>query len=183
MKATALAIPEVLLLAPQVHADERGFFLESFNQATFTDATGINSVFFQDNHSQSSQGVLRGLHYQIRQPQGKLVSVVSGAVFTVAVDLRRSSVTFGKWVCTELNEYNHHQLWIPPGFAHGFLALSASVDVHYKATDYYAPQFERCIAWNDPTLAIPWPLKNGWPQMSTKDRVGIRFLDAEVFSD
>ena len=183
MKATALEIPEVLLLAPQVHADERGFFLESFNQATFTDATGISSVFFQDNHSQSAQGVLRGLHYQTRQPQGKLVSVVCGAVFTVAVDLRRSSVTFGKWVCTELNEYNHHQLWIPPGFAHGFLALSASADVHYKATDYYAPQFERCIAWDDPTLAISWPLKDGWPQMSAKDRAGIRLADSEVFAD
>ena len=173
MKATALEIPEVLLLAPQVHADERGFFLESFNQTTFSDATGISSVFFQDNHSQSAQGVLRGLHYQIRQPQGKLVSVVCGAVFTVAVDLRRSSVTFGKWVCTELNEYNHHQLWIPPGFAHGFLALSATADVHYKATDYYAPQAEGCIRWDDPALGIQWPLGGLVPALSAKDAAAL----------
>ena len=183
MKVSALAIPEVLLLAPQVHADERGFFLESFNQANFSRATGIKLVFPQYNHSRSSRGVLRGLHYQIRQSQGKLVSVVCSAVFTVVVDLRRSSVTFRKWVGAELTEDNHHQLWIPPGFAHGFLALSASVDVHYKATDYYAPQFERCIAWDDPTLAISWPLKDGWPQMSAKYRAGIRLADAEVFAD
>lgn len=134
MKARALAIPEVLLLAPEMHADERGFFLESFNQTTFATVTGTNVVFSQDNHSRSAQGVLRGMHYQIRQAQGKLVSVVRGAVLSVALDLRRSSVTFAKWVCPELSENNHHQLWTPPGFAHGFLVLSASVDVHYKAT-------------------------------------------------
>lgn len=182
MKASALAIPEVLLLSPQVHADERGFFLENFNQAAFTGATGLDLFFLQDNHSRSAQGVLRGLHYQIRQPQGKLVSVVCGAVFTVAVDLRRSSATFAQWVSAELTEDNHHQLWIPPGFAHGFLALSASADVHYKATDYYAPQFERCIAWDDPALAIPWPLKRGWPQVSAKDQNGNSLADAEVFA-
>lgn len=182
MKARALAIPEVLLLAPQVHVDERGFFLENFNQAAFARATGLDLVFLQDNHSRSAQGVLRGLHYQIRQPQGKLVSVVCGAVFTVAVDLRRSSATFTQWVSAELTEDNHHQLWIPPGFAHGFLALSASTDVHYKATDYYAPQFERCIAWDDPSLAIPWPLKGRRPRVSAKDQGGSRLVDAEVFA-
>lgn len=182
MKTTALAIPDVLLLAPQVHADKRGFFLEIFNQASFASATGLTMVFLQDNHSRSDHGVLRGLHYQIRQPQGKLVSVVCGTVFTVAVDLRRSSATFGKWVSAELSDVNHHQLWIPPGFAHGFLTLSASADVHYKATDYYAPQFERCIAWDDPALAIPWPLKSG-PQLSAKDHAGNRLADSEVFTD
>lgn len=182
MKVTALAIPDVLLLEPEVHADQRGFFLESFNQGAFVKSTGLDVAFLQDNHSRSSAGVLRGLHYQIRQPQGKLVSVICGTVFTVAVDLRRSSGTFAQWVSAELSGDNHQQLWIPPGFAHGFMAVSASADVHYKATDYYVPHFERCIAWDDPTLAIPWPVKGGRPLMSAKDLAGSRIADADVYA-
>ena len=181
MKANALSIPEVLLLVPKVHADERGFFLESFNHDVFAEITGLSPVFLQDNHSRSREGVLRGLHYQVGQPQGKLVSVVWGAVFTVAVDLRRSSATFAKWVSAELSESNHHQLWIPPGFAHGFMALSASADVQYKATDYYAPRYERCISWNDPTLAIDWPLRGRQPILSARDLAGNSLAHAEVF--
>ena len=157
MKATRLAIPEVVLIEPKVFGDARGFFFESYNQRAFNEATGTDFQFVQDNHSRSAKGVLRGLHYQLRQPQGKLVRVVQGAVFDVAVDIRKSSPTFGQWVGVELSADNHRQLWVPPGFAHGFLVLSESAEFLYKTTDYYAPQHERCIAWNDPQLAIAWP--------------------------
>lgn len=157
MKVTSTAIPDVLLFEPTVHADERGFFLESFNQKDFNRATGLDVTFVQDNHSRSAKGVLRGLHYQIRHPQGKLVRVVHGTVFDVAVDIRKSSPTFGKWVGIELSETNRKQHWVPPGFAHGFMALSDDADVLYKTTNYYAPEHERCIAWDDPDLAIHWP--------------------------
>ena len=171
MKATRLSIPEVVLIEPKVFGDARGFFFESFNQKAFNEATGTNHAFVQDNHSRSSRGVLRGLHYQIQQPQGKLVRVARGAVFDVAVDIRRSSPTFGQWVGAELSEDNQHQLWVPPGFAHGFLVLSESADFLYKTTDYYAPQHERSIAWNDPSIGISWPaLAQGQqPLLSAKD--------------
>ena len=171
MKATRLSIPEVVLIEPKVFGDARGFFFESFNQKAFNEATGTNHAFVQDNHSRSSRGVLRGLHYQIQQPQGKLVRVARGAVFDVAVDIRRSSPTFGQWVGAELTEDNQHQLWVPPGFAHGFLVLSESADFLYKTTDYYAPQHERSIAWNDPSIGISWPaLAQGQqPLLSAKD--------------
>uniref|UniRef100_UPI0028A59FCE dTDP-4-dehydrorhamnose 3,5-epimerase n=2 Tax=Diaphorobacter TaxID=238749 RepID=UPI0028A59FCE len=168
MKATRLAIPEVVLIEPQVFGDARGFFFESFNQKTFNEATGTDHPFVQDNHSRSSQGVLRGLHYQIQQPQGKLVRVARGKVWDVAVDIRKSSPTFGQWVGAELSEDNQHQLWVPPGFAHGFVVLSESADFLYKTTDYYAPEHERCIAWNDPQLGIRWPYE-GEPRLSAKD--------------
>ena len=171
MKATRLSIPEVVLIEPKVFGDARGFFFESFNQKAFNEATGTNHQFVQDNHSRSSRGVLRGLHYQIQQAQGKLVRVARGAVFDVAVDIRRSSPTFGQWVGAELTEDNQHQLWVPPGFAHGFVVLSESADFLYKTTDYYAPQHERCIAWNDPSIGISWPaLAQGQqPLLSAKD--------------
>ncbi|HNQ10934.1 MAG TPA: dTDP-4-dehydrorhamnose 3,5-epimerase [Giesbergeria sp.] len=171
MKATRLSIPEVVLIEPKVFGDARGFFFESFNQKAFNEATGTNHQFVQDNHSRSSRGVLRGLHYQIQQPQGKLVRVARGAVFDVAVDIRRSSPTFGQWVGAELTEDNQHQLWVPPGFAHGFVVLSESADFLYKTTDYYAPQHERSIAWNDPSIGISWPaLAQGQqPLLSAKD--------------
>ena len=171
MKATRLSIPEVVLIEPKVFGDARGFFFESFNQKAFNEATGTNHPFVQDNHSRSSRGVLRGLHYQIQQAQGKLVRVARGAVFDVAVDIRRSSPTFGQWVGAELTEDNQHQLWVPPGFAHGFVVLSESADFLYKTTDYYAPQHERCIAWNDPSIGISWPaLAQGQqPLLSAKD--------------
>ncbi|WP_313645632.1 dTDP-4-dehydrorhamnose 3,5-epimerase, partial [Stenotrophomonas sp.] len=172
MKATRLAIPEVVLIEPQVFGDARGFFFESFNQKTFNEATGTNHPFVQDNHSRSSQGVLRGLHYQIQQPQGKLVRVARGKVWDVAVDIRKSSPTFGQWVGAELSEDNQHQLWVPPGFAHGFVVLSESADFLYKTTDYYAPEHERCIAWNDPQLGIRWPYE-GEPRLSAKDAQGL----------
>lgn len=180
MKATRLAIPEVVLIEPQVFGDARGFFFESFNQKTFNEATGTNHPFVQDNHSRSSQGVLRGLHYQIQQPQGKLVRVARGKVWDVAVDIRKSSPTFGQWVGAELSEDNQHQLWVPPGFAHGFVVLSESADFLYKTTDYYAPEHERCIAWNDPQLAIRWPYE-GEPRLSAKDAQGLTLAVAEVF--
>ena len=180
MKATRLAIPEVVLIEPQVFGDARGFFFESFNQKTFNEATGTNYPFVQDNHSRSSQGVLRGLHYQIQQPQGKLVRVARGKVWDVAVDIRKSSPTFGQWVGAELSEDNQHQLWVPPGFAHGFVVLSESADFLYKTTDYYAPEHERCIAWNDPQLAIRWPYE-GEPRLSAKDAQGLALAVAEVF--
>lgn len=179
MRATPLAIPEVLLIEPQVFGDARGFFFESFNQQAFNQATGTNYPFVQDNHSRSSRGVLRGLHYQIEQPQGKLVRVARGAVFDVAVDIRKSSPTFGQWVGAELSEDNQHQLWVPPGFAHGFVVLSESADFLYKTTDYYAPQHERCIAWNDPQLAIAWP-DVGPPSLSVKDAQGLLLAQAEL---
>jgi dTDP-4-dehydrorhamnose 3,5-epimerase len=173
-------IPDVLIIEPKVFGDARGFFYESFNQKVWREKTGIDAVFVQDNHSRSARNVLRGLHYQIRQPQGKLVRVVKGAVFDVAVDLRRKSPTFGRWVGTELSEENRRQLWIPVGFAHGFLVLSDVAEFLYKTTDYWAPEFERTIIWNDPDLAVAWPLQ-GEPVLSAKDAKGIAFKEAEVF--
>ena len=161
--------------------DSRGFFFESFNQKAFDEATGTNHQFVQDNHSRSAKGVLRGLHYQIQQPQGKLVHVTRGKVWDVAVDIRKSSLTFGKWVGTELSEDNQHQLWVPPGFAHGFIVLSESADFLYKTTDYYAPQHERSIAWNDPVIGIEWPA-GLLPILSAKDSAGMLLSEAEVFA-
>jgi dTDP-4-dehydrorhamnose 3,5-epimerase len=182
MKVTATAIPEVLIIEPQVFGDARGFFFESFNQKAFNAATGLDTQFVQDNHSRSSRGVLRGLHYQLQQPQGKLVRVVRGAVFDVAVDIRKSSPTLGRWVGVELSEENHQQLWVPPGFAHGFLVLSESADFLYKTTDYYAPAHERCIAWNDPDIGIAWPSLDGPPLVSQKDAAGKSFAAADLFA-
>ena len=179
MKATATAIPDVLILEPKVFGDERGFFFESFNQKAFNQATGLALNFVQDNHSRSSKGVLRGLHYQLQQPQGKLVRVTRGAVFDVAVDIRRGSATFGQWVGVELSEHNQRQLWVPPGLAHGFVVTSESADFLYKTTDYYAPEHERCLLWNDPAIGIEWPL-DGEPQLSAKDRLGLPLAQAEL---
>ena len=170
---TPAAVPDVLILEPKVFGDARGFFYESFNARDFAQATGLKVDFVQDNHSKSARGVLRGLHHQIRHPQGKLVRVVQGEVFDVAVDLRKSSPTFGQWVGERLSADNKKQLWIPPGFAHGFVVLSESAEFLYKTTDYYAPQHERCIAWNDPTLAVEWPLA-GPPILSPRDARGER---------
>ena len=181
MKATRLSIPDVVLIEPKVFGDARGFFFESFNQKAFNEATGTSHQFVQDNHSRSAKGVLRGLHYQVEQPQGKLVRVARGRVWDVAVDIRQGSPTFGQWVGTELSEDNQHQLWVPPGFAHGFVVLSDSADFLYKTTDYYAPQHERCIAWNDPRLAIAWPYA-GEPQLSAKDAQGLPLAQAELFA-
>jgi dTDP-4-dehydrorhamnose 3,5-epimerase len=181
MKIIPTAIADVLIIEPRVFGDARGFFFESFNQQAFKNATGLNLDFVQDNHSRSAKGVLRGLHYQIEQAQGKLVRVVRGAVFDVAVDLRKTSATFGQWVGAELSEENKRQMWVPPGFAHGFLTLSDSADFLYKTTDYYAPQFERCVAWNDPTLAVAWPLAGQLPQISAKDQAGVALANASVF--
>ena len=181
MKVTPTSIPDVLVIEPKVFGDARGFFYESFNQKAFNDATGLNLNFVQDNHSRSSKGVLRGLHYQIQQPQGKLVRVVRGAVFDVAVDIRKSSATFGQWVGMELSEENHKQLWIPAGFAHGFMVTSEMAEFLYKTTDYYAPEQERCIAWDDPDIGIQWPSGVN-PQLSAKDLAGQFFINAEVFA-
>lgn len=181
MNVQPTAIPEVLIIEPKVFGDARGFFYESFNQQAFNAATDTNHHFVQDNHSKSSRGVLRGLHYQIQQAQGKLVRVVQGAVFDVAVDIRQSSPTFGRWVGVELSADNHRQLWVPPGFAHGFLVLSESAEFLYKTTDYYAPQHERCIAWNDPQLAIAWPDIGMAPLLSAKDAAGLALSGAELF--
>ena len=178
---TPTALPEVLVLEPKVFGDSRGFFFESFNAQDFANATGLNVSFVQDNHSRSAQGVLRGLHYQLQQAQGKLVRVVRGSVFDVVVDIRKSSHTFGQWVGCELSDDNHRQFWVPPGFAHGFVVLSSSADFLYKTTDYYAPQYERCIAWNDPQIAIEWPA-NISPLLSTKDDAGLSLATAEVFA-
>jgi len=180
MQITRLAISDVLRIEPRVFGDERGFFYESFHQARFEEAIGRQVTFVQDNHSKSAHNVLRGLHYQIRQPQGKLVRVVAGSVFDVAVDLRRSSPTFGQWVGEVLSAENKAQMWVPEGFAHGFVVLSESAEFVYKTTDYYAPEHERCIAWNDPVLAIAWPT-NSLPFISIKDSNGEKFKDAEVF--
>jgi dTDP-4-dehydrorhamnose 3,5-epimerase len=174
-------IPDVLILEPKVFGDSRGFFFESFNAKDFANLTGLDVNFVQDNHSKSAKGVLRGLHYQLQQAQGKLVRVTQGAVFDVAVDIRQSSPTFGKWVGCELTHTNHKQLWIPQGFAHGFIVLSESADFLYKTTDYYAPAHERCIAWNDPSIGITWP-EGITPLLSAKDQQGVRFDQAEVFS-
>ena len=181
MKVTSTNIPEVLIIEPKVFGDDRGFFFESFNQQAFNDAVGQDVQFVQDNHSRSAKGVLRGLHYQIQQTQGKLVRVTLGAVFDVAVDLRKSSSTFGQWVGVELSEDNNRQLWVPAGFAHGFVVLSDSAEFLYKATDYYAPEFERNIMWNDPEIGINWPIDDE-PQLSGKDQQGLSLNDAEVFS-
>jgi dTDP-4-dehydrorhamnose 3,5-epimerase len=177
MKVTRTDIEGVLILEPQVFGDERGFFMESYNRRRFAEATGVDVDFVQDNHSRSRRGVLRGLHYQVQQPQGKLVRVTSGSVFDVAVDIRRGSPSFGRTVCIELNVGAHQLLWLPPGIAHGFLVLSDVADFLYKTTDYYAPMHERCIAWNDPDLAIPWPLEGITPTISAKDAVGQRWVD------
>jgi len=181
MKIISTAFPEVLIIEPAVFGDTRGFFFESFNQKNFAQATGLDVNFVQDNHSRSAKGVLRGLHYQVVQPQGKLVRVVRGAVFDVAVDIRKSSATFGRWTGVELTEDNYRQLWVPPGFAHGFYVLSESADFLYKTTDYYAPHFARCLAWNDPDLAIEWPIGGALPVVSSKDMSAPAFADAEVF--
>lgn len=173
-------IPEVLILEPRVFGDDRGFFFESFNEKTFADKVGVSARFVQDNHSRSSNGVLRGLHYQIQQAQGKLIRVVSGEIFDVAVDIRRSSPTFGQWVGHFLSAENKQQLWVPMGFAHGFLVVSAMAEVLYKTTDFYAPAQERCIRWDDPDLDIAWPL-SAPPILSTKDQAGVSFHNAEVF--
>lgn len=179
MKITTLRIPDVLLLEPKVFLDERGFFFESFNQKSFEKATGRKIYFLQDNHSYSKKNILRGLHYQIQQPQGKLVRVVQGEAWDVAVDLRKNSPTFGQWVGEVLSAENHRQLWIPEGFAHGFVVLSDEAVFLYKTTDYWAPAHERCIAWNDADLAIDWKIPH--PVLSKKDSVGVRFYEAETF--
>lgn len=180
MKATPLAIPDVFIIEPKVFGDERGFFYESFNQMQFEEAIGKKVSFVQDNHSCSVKNVLRGLHYQLQQPQGKLVRVVQGEVFDVAVDLRKSSQTFGQWVGETLSGENKKQLWVPEGFAHGFLVLSETAEFLYKTTDYYAPTDERCIAWNDSDLNIQWPI-SGQPSLSAKDVQGLPFVKAEAY--
>ncbi|HNQ57132.1 MAG TPA: dTDP-4-dehydrorhamnose 3,5-epimerase [Candidatus Desulfobacillus denitrificans] len=180
MKVIQTEIHDALILEPKVFGDARGFFLESYNKRVLAEAAGIRAEFVQDNHSRSARGVLRGLHYQLRQPQGKLVRVSAGSVFDVAVDLRRSSPTFGKTACVELSDANQRMFWLPPGLAHGFLVLSDTADFLYKTTDYYAPEHERCILWNDAELAIPWPLE-GEPLLSAKDRQGLPFAVAELF--
>jgi dTDP-4-dehydrorhamnose 3,5-epimerase len=177
MRAIPTEIPDVVVIEPKVFGDERGFFFESFNQRDFSQATGLDAAFVQDNHSRSARGVLRGMHYQVDQPQGKLVRVARGSVFDVAVDLRVHAATFGRWVGVELSEVNQRQLWIPPGFAHGFLVLSDWADFLYKTTEYYAPQHERCIVWDDPILGISWPVKDFVPQLSEKDKRGTSFAD------
>ncbi|MBW4795757.1 dTDP-4-dehydrorhamnose 3,5-epimerase [Pseudomonas tolaasii] len=181
MKATPLAISDVVLFEPKVFGDDRGFFFESFNDAQFSAAVGKEVTFVQDNHSRSVKNVLRGLHYQIQQPQGKLVRVVAGEVFDVVVDIRKSSPTFGQWVGEVLSAENKRQLWVPEGFAHGFVVLSEFAEFLYKTTDYYAPAHERCIAWNDPALGIKWPVV-GEPTLSGKDQQGKLLSDAEVFA-
>lgn len=170
----------LIMFEPKVFGDERGFFFESFNARQFAEATGLQREFVQDNHSRSQRGVLRGLHYQVQQAQGKLVRVTAGEVYDVAVDLRRSSATFGRWMGVHLSAENKRQLWVPEGFAHGFVVLSEFAEFLYKTTNYYAPEHERCIRWDDPTLAIDWPLHEA-PQLSAKDQAGVSFSDAQVF--
>jgi len=177
---TPTAIPEVLILEPKVFGDARGFFFESFNARDFAQATGLEVAFVQDNHSKSAKGVLRGLHYQIQHPQGKLVRVVEGEVFDVAVDLRRSSPTFGRWVGERLSADNHKQLWVPPGFAHGFVVLSESAEFLYKTTDYWFPEHERSLLWSDPAVGIDWPI-DGPPLLAAKDAAGKRLGEADCF--
>ena len=180
MRILETEIPDVLIIEPKIFGDERGFFFESFSLRLFREKTGLNPTFVQDNHSRSSRNVLRGLHYQIKQPQGKLVRVIAGEVFDVAVDLRKSSPTFGKWTGTTLSAENKRELWIPEGFAHGFLVLSESADFVYKTTDYYAPEHERSLIWNDLDVGIEWPL-NGDPILAAKDHAGRRLADVETF--
>ena len=182
MHFTPMAIPDVILVEPKVFGDERGFFMETWNARSFA-KNGLNLTFVQDNHSKSGRGILRGLHYQIQNNQGKLVRVVAGEVFDVAVDLRKSSPTFGKWVGEYLSAENKRLLWVPPGFAHGFYVTSDTADLTYKCTDFYAPEFERSLAWDDHDLGIDWPLKRGGaPRLSDKDRAGIALRNAEVFT-
>ena len=180
MIITPTKIPDVLIIEPKVFGDERGFFFESFNKKAFAEATGITAEFVQDNHSKSARGVLRGLHYQIKQPQGKLVRVCSGEVLDVALDIRKSSATLGQWVGVILSAENKRQLWIPPGFAHGFIVLSETAEFLYKTTDYYAPEYERCIRWNDSELAIDWQYADE-PLVSEKDAQGASFKEADFF--
>ena len=180
MNVVTPTIPDVLILEPKVFGDDRGYFFESFNERTFAEKTGVSAHFVQDNHSRSARNVLRGLHYQIRQPQGKLVRVTAGEIYDVAVDLRRSSPTFGKWTAAVLSASNRKMCWVPAGFAHGFIVVSDHAEVQYKTTDYWAPQHERCIIWNDRDLAIPWPVK-GEPILSQKDRTGLPLKEAELF--
>jgi len=181
MNVVPTAIPDVVILEPRVFEDERGFFLESWNARAFRAAVGFDATFVQDNHSRSRRGVLRGMHYQIMQPQGKLVRAVRGRVFDVAVDLRKASATFGRWVGVELSEDNRRQVFVPPGFAHGFQVVSDEADVLYKTTDYYAQQHERCLIWNDPDVGIAWPL-SGEPVLAAKDRAGLRLNAADTFA-
>jgi dTDP-4-dehydrorhamnose 3,5-epimerase len=180
MQIVTTSLPGVLVLEPKVFGDARGFFFESFNARRFAELSGVTSVFVQDNHSRSAHGVLRGLHYQIRQPQGKLVRVTAGEVFDVAVDIRASSKTFGQWFGANLSAENKRQMWIPEGFAHGFVVLSESAEFLYKTTDYWAPEHERCIRWDDPKIGIAWPIE-GLPQLSDKDVEGTLLAAAEVF--
>lgn len=180
MKVTPTKIPDVLLMEPQVFGDDRGFFFESFNQRKFEEAVGRSANFVQDNHSRSSRGVLRGLHYQIKQPQGKLVRVVAGEVFDVAVDLRKESSTFGQWIGEYLSAENKKQLWIPEGFAHGFLVVSEQAEFLYKTTDYWAPEYERSLIWNDPDVAVEWPI-DCFPTLAKKDENGSRLIDADCY--
>jgi len=180
MKVIPSIIPDVLILEPQVYGDERGFFFESYNEKVLAEVAGITAHFVQDNHSRSAKNVLRGLHYQIKQPQGKLVRVIAGEVFDVAVDVRKSSPTFGKWAGFNLSAENKRMAWIPPGFAHGFLVMSDYAEFLYKTTDYWMPEYERCIRWNDTDLAVDWPLQ-GDPVLSAKDQAGVALCAAEVF--
>lgn len=180
MKIVATTIPDVLIIEPEVFADDRGFFYESFNERRFTELTGVATKFVQDNHSKSTKNVLRGLHYQIRQPQGKLMRIIVGEVFDVAVDIRKASPTFGQWVGAILSADNRRQLWVPPGFAHGFVVTSESAELVYKTTDYWAQESERSILWNDPDIGIRWPLDTA-PRLSAKDRTSKLFADAEFF--
>jgi dTDP-4-dehydrorhamnose 3,5-epimerase len=181
MKVIETALKDVLILEPKVFGDERGFFFESWNQNTFKEVAGVNERFVQDNHSKSQKGVLRGLHYQLEQSQGKLVRTVTGVVLDVVVDLRKSSATFGEHITVELSAESHHQLWIPAGFAHGFVVLSESADFLYKTTNYYAPQHEECIRWDDPDLGIDWKLKDFSLSLSEKDKQGNSFREATYF--
>jgi len=181
MNVITTEIPDLLIIEPKVFGDDRGFFFESFNARAFAEKTGVTDLFVQDNHSRSARGVLRGLHYQIKQPQGKLVRTVEGEVYDVVVDVRRSSPTFGKWFGVTLSAENKRQLWVPVGFAHGFVVTSDYAEVLYKTTDYWAPEYERSIRWNDPALGIDWIL-SGEPLLSAKDKVGVLLADAEVFA-
>ncbi len=182
MQIVATAIPDLLVIEPRVFGDDRGFFYESFNQRRFTELTGVTDTFVQDNHSKSARNVLRGLHYQIKQPQGKLVRVIAGEVLDIAVDIRKSSPSFGKWVGIRLSAENKKMLWIPKGFAHGFVVLSESAEFLYKTTDYWAPEHERSIIWNDPDLNIDWQLGGNAPLLSAKDQAGKRLREAETFA-
>ena len=179
MNVTPTSLPEVLILEPRVFGDARGFFFESYNARTFAEKTGISAQFVQDNHSHSAQNVLRGLHYQIQQAQAKLIRVLAGEIYDVAVDIRKNSATFGAWTAQVLSSENRKMLWIPEGFAHGFLVTSAHAEVEYKTTNYWAPQHERCILWNDPRLNIPWPLQE-LPLLSAKDQLGVSLDQAEL---